>query len=139
MSRFDKRLAAVVAAAFVLGLLILAGSAQAQIQLGDSTHPRWVADSPFTGTWIPCWNTAGTDTLRGVWLLECVATTETKFTAYYHRPAKLPHKVKWPIYGPTATDTTYTVPAGETRTYTFDKPWVSYIIIKSGDADFSGE
>ncbi len=139
MSRFDRRLAAVVAAAFVVGLLLLVGSAQAQVQPAAATHPRWVADSPMTGTWIPTWNTAGTDTIRGLRLIECVAYAETKFTAYYYRSGYVPHKVKWPLYGYAAKDTTYTVPAGETRTYLFDKPWVSYIIVTSGDADFSGE
>jgi hypothetical protein len=142
-------LGAVVAAVFVVGLLLLAGSARA----GDPpalTHPRWVADSPATGTWIKTW-TQGSDTatyfagddepktISGVRAIECVANTETKFTAYWFRRGLAVQKVKWPLYGVAATDTTYTVPAGETRTYHFDKPYVQFIIIKSGDADFSGE
>lgn len=126
-----------VAAFFMLVLGLLVASASAQTIL--ATNPKFVADSPSTGAWIPVWNTAGTDTTKGVLLLEVKAETETKFTAWWWRSSKLPHKVKWALYGPAATDTTYTIPAGETRTYTFPKPGVQYLVIKSGDALFSGE
>ena len=88
---------------------------------------------------MACWNQAGTDTTRGVSLIEVTAATETKFTAWWWRSGKLPHKVKWTLYGPAASDTMYIVPAGETRTFRFPKPWVSYLYLKSGDADFQGE
>jgi hypothetical protein len=129
-------LGAAVIAAFVLGLLLMVGSASAQ----TLTHPTWVSDSPATGTWILTNARAITDTTsNGLRAIECVATTETKFVAYWYRKGVGTDKRKWPVYGLGAADTCWTVPAGETRTYLFDKPWVQFIIVTSGNADFSGE
>lgn len=134
----EKMILAAVAAMFVLGIaLLVASSALAQTPM--ATAPKFVADSPAAGAWIPVWNTAGTDTTKGVMLLQVRATTDTKFTAWWWRSSKLPHKVKWALYGPAATDTTYTVLAGESQTYYFPKPGVQYLIVKSGTALFDGE
>jgi hypothetical protein len=138
-------LAAVTVAAFVLGLLLMVGSASAQT--GALSHPTWVCSAPATGAWIPTFNfsftsaadTSGLAVLKGLRAIECVATTETKFTAYTYNRRAAVDKIKWPIYGPGAADTVYTVPAGETRTYLFDKPYVQFIIVKTGTANFSGE
>ena len=135
----EKMILAAVAAMFVLGIaLLVASSALAQTPLVEGSSPKFVADSPSAG-WVPCWNTALTDTMRGVMLLSVSADTETKFTAWRWRSAKLPHKVKWPLYGPAASDTTYIVHAGQTLTFRWPAPGAQYLYIKSGNADFSGE
>lgn len=135
----DRKWNLVLGVALVFMVLAVASASLAQPStVQEATYPRFVADSPASG-WIKCWNQAGTDTLRGVGLLEVRADTETKFSCWYHRPTKVPHKVKWTVYGPAATDTVYTIAAGETRTFRFPKPFVQYIYLTSGDADFSGE
>jgi hypothetical protein len=133
-------------ALLVVLLVFLATGAFAQSS-SVLTHPRWVADTPATGEWIPTWTQAAGDTLgqviSGISAIECVATTKTKFVAYSSKRRPLPdipkNRVKWPLFGVGAFDTCYTVPAGETRTYLFAKPFVQYIIVTSGDAIFSGE
>lgn len=136
-------LRAAVAALFVCGLLVMAGSALADDAIRPLTHPTWVADSPNAGVWIPTWtqssDTTGLTTIKGIRAIECRADTETKFVAYWYKRGPGVDKVKWPIWGVAEGDTCWTVPAGETRTYTFEKPWVQFIIVTSGDADFSGE
>lgn len=139
MSKGEK-ICAVVAGLALVALLVFAGSARAQTGLPEGSAPKFVAASAtLTGSWIPCWNTAGTDTLRGVALLSVSANTDTKFSCWWWRSAKLPHKVKWPVYGPAASDTTYFVGAGQTLTFRFPKPWVQYLLVKEGDAIFQGE
>ena len=136
----DRKWNLVLGVALVFMVLAVASASLAQPStVQEATYPRFVADSPASGSWIPCWNTAGTDTLRGVGLLEVRAYTETKFSCWYHRPTKVPHKVKWPVYGPAASDTTYYVGAGQTLTFRFPKPWVQYLLVKEGDAIFQGE
>jgi hypothetical protein len=128
----------------VLVVLLVFVATGALAQTGALTHPRWVSDSPAAGQWIPTWTIAAADTggvraVPGVRAIECVAATETKFTAYWYVKGQGTDKRKWPIYGVAATDTTYTVQAGSSAIFRFDKPYVQFIIIKSGDADFSGE
>jgi len=134
---------------FVLGLvLMVVSAASAQTTVLPLTHPKWVADSPATGVFIPTWRctqdqgqdlVAAGQQIPGLRAIECVATTETKFVAWSWTTGAAPYLKKWPIFGVGEGDTCYTVPAGETRTYFFGKPWVHYIIVTSGDADFSGE
>lgn len=134
----DRQWSRVLGVALAMMLLAIASSAHSQ-PLPEGSSPKFTADSPTTGAWIATWNTAGTDTTRGVSLLSVSADTETLFTAYWWRSTRLPHKVKWPLFGPTPGDTTYIVPAGQTMTFRWPKPWVSYIIVESGDATFQGE
>lgn len=138
MSKGEK-ICAVVAGLALVALLVFAGSARAQTGLPEGSAPKFVAASPSPDSWIPCWNTAGTDTLRGVALLSVSANTDTRFSCWWWRSAKLPHKVKWPVYGPAASDTTYFVGAGQTLTFRFPKPWVQYLVVDYGDAIFQGE
>lgn len=141
--RHEKLLRGCVVGAFVLGLLVMGSSASAQV--GPASHPKWVARNPSAGL-IPTWTIAAADTagrtvIPGVSLIECVATTETQFSCWSGKLRPVKSWTKWAIYSPgvASTDTLYTVPAGETRTYRFDKPWVQYIYLKTGTATFSGE
>jgi hypothetical protein len=131
-----------VAAGFLLVvLLLMATGANAQsVSEKPLTHPRWVADGPAVGQWLMTLSRAATDTSSdGLRAIECHADTETKFVAYWYRKGAGTDKRKWPILGVGPADTCYTIPAGETRTYTFDKPFVQFIIVTSGDAVFAGE
>jgi hypothetical protein len=84
-------------------------------------------------------DTGGVRAIPGVRAIECTAITDTKFVAYSFIKGPGTDKRKWPIFGVGEGDTCYTVPSGETRTYLFDKPYVQFIIVTSGDAIFAGE
>lgn len=135
-----------VAAIVLIVVALSSGLARAQVP-AVTTHPTWVAAAPASGSLIPTWtftyassaDTTGLAVLKGVRVIECVATTETKWCAYTYDRHYANDIRKWKIFGPTAADTVWTVPAGETRTYTFDKPWVQFIKVVSGTANFSGE
>jgi hypothetical protein len=131
-----------VAAGFLLVVLLLMATGASAQSVADKplTHPKWVADSPATGQWLLTLSRAATDTTSdGVRAIECHADTETKFVAYWYKRSAGTDRQKWAVQGVAAGDTCYTVPAGETRTYTFDKPFVQFIIVTSGDAVFAGE
>lgn len=130
-----------VALVAVLGVLLVVS---AQAQTVSATVPRWVAKAPATGSFIPAWKGyAAGDTLArasgALGLIQVYAVTETQFTAYYWRPGKVPHYVKQAVSGYAASDSCYTIPAGQTQTFLFPRPGVQYLLIKSGEANFSGE
>ena len=139
-------MSAAVAGSAMWLLLVLVGSAVAQV--APLTHPKWVADTPNTGEFIQTWRctldqgaalVAAGQQIPGLRAIQCAADTETKFVAYSWTTGVAPYRRKWPIFGLADGDTCWTVPAGETHTYYFDKPWVHYIIVASGTAKFSGE
>jgi len=101
-------LRAAVSAAFVVGLLVMAGSSFAQ------NSPRWVSNAPDPGfvNCAPQTTLAGAARpLKGLSMLQVSADTETK-VSFWGTNGSTWVKLA-PIWGDAASDTVVVIPAGK--------------------------
>ena len=135
--RHEKTLRAAVVVAFVLGLLLMAGSSYAQA--GAETAPKWVANAPATG-FLPCYRTAASSQ-DGITSLQVTAVTDTRFSVWSYSTVWRKLKPEyWYASTPAAvTDSVITVLAGETQAFRFPSPRATALYLVSGEAYFSGE
>ena len=131
-------LRAAVAALFVLGLAVMAGSALAQ-GVPVATAPKWVANAPAVG-FVPCYRTAAGPN-DGVSSMQVTAVTDTRFSVWSYSTVwkKLRPEYWYESTPAAATDSVLTVLAGETLGLTFPSPRATAIYLVSGTAYFSGE
>lgn len=123
-----------MAAVFVLGLLLMAGSAFAQ------NSPRWVSNAPDVGfvNCAPETTLAGAARpLKGLSMLQVSADTETR-VSFWGTSGSTWVKLA-PIWGDAASDTVVVIPAGSTQSFWFPSPHLKGVYLTSGIANFSGE